>query len=73
MVLHLRDHPRFSWIAHVDDAETLIIRNIGVLAVFADAKLGRLVPAIEIRVRENRKILQFAINWLPSLGATKNR
>ena len=42
------------------------------LAVFADAKLGGLVPAFEIAVGEDREILELAVARLAFFGAAED-
>src|SRR6185503_2956943 len=71
IVFDLRDHARFRWVAHFDDAEALIVRYVSMFAIFADAKLSGLVPAVEIGVGENREILHFAVAGLPLFGAAE--
>jgi hypothetical protein len=41
-------------------------------AIFADAKLSHLIPAVEIAVRKNREILHLPVVRLPLLGAAED-
>ena len=71
IVFDFRNHARLRGIADIDDAEALIVRYVSVFAIFADAKLRGLVPAVEIAVGKNREILQLAVARLTLLGAAE--
>ena len=62
MVFDFRDHPRLGRIADIDDAEPLVVRYVSVFAVFADAKFGGLISAVEVGVRQDREVFQLAVN-----------
>jgi hypothetical protein len=43
-----------------------------VFAIFADAKLGHLIPAVNIGVREQSEIFHLSITWLPLLDTAED-
>ena len=70
-IFDLRDNLRLGRITDVDNAKTLIVGNVSVLAVFADAKLCSLVPAVQVRIRQDREVLQLAVARLAFFGAAE--